>query len=164
MSNLLDTGGRRLGSIFVPLILIGLGSLLLLQSAGLVQVSIWDLVGRLWPLIPLLVGIELLIGQRSPRTAVLVMLLVSSGVIAATALVASGPVDSGPGDFPVSWGLGSTKQATVSGGSHRIEELLAMWSALRSSCALARVSCVCRACLRTAPYSSPGASRPRRGR
>ncbi|MDE2994074.1 MAG: toast rack family protein [Chloroflexota bacterium] len=76
MSNLLNGGGRRLGSIFLPLILIGLGALLLLQNAGLIQVSIWDVVGRLWPLIPVLIGIELLIGQRSPRAAVVVMLLV----------------------------------------------------------------------------------------
>ena len=123
MSNLLDTGGRRLGSIFLPLILIGLGALLLLRNAGLIQVSIWDLVGRLWPLIPLLVGIELLIGQRSPRAAVLVMLLVSSGVIAAIALFASDP-----GRFPVGWSVNITSDQTgseVASRFPRIEEPLA---------------------------------------
>ena len=97
MSNLLNGGGRRLGSIFLPLILIGLGALLLLRNAGLIQVSIWDVVGRLWPLIPVLIGIELLIGQRSPRASVLVMLLVSIGIIAGIALFASdpGPVSGG---------------------------------------------------------------------
>ena len=88
MSNLLNGGGRRLGSIFLPLILIGLGALLLLQNAGLIQVSIWDVVGRLWPLIPVLIGIELLIGQRSPRAAVVVMLLVISCAVPAIMLFA----------------------------------------------------------------------------
>lgn len=94
MSNLLNGGGRRLGSIFLPLILIGLGALLLLQNAGLIQVSIWDVVGRLWPLIPVLVGIELLIGQRSPRAAVLVMLLVIICAVPAIMLFGLVAVDS----------------------------------------------------------------------
>ena len=94
MSNLLNGGGRRLGSIFLPLILIGLGALLLLQNAGLIQVSIWDVVGRLWPLIPVLVGIELLIGQRSPRAAVLVMLLVIICAVPAIILFGLVAVDS----------------------------------------------------------------------
>lgn len=94
MSNLLNGGGRRLGSIFLPLILIGLGALLLLQNAGLIQVSIWDVVGRLWPLIPVLVGIELLIGQRSPRAAVLVMLLVIICAVPAIVLFGLVAVDS----------------------------------------------------------------------
>ena len=94
MSNLLNGGGRRLGSIFLPLILIGLGALLLLQNAGLIQVSIWDVVGRLWPLIPVLVGIELLIGQRSPRAAVVVMLLVISCAVPAIMLFGLVAVDS----------------------------------------------------------------------
>ncbi len=88
MSNLLNGGGRRLGSIFLPLILIGLGALLLLQNAGLIQVSIWDVVRRLWPLIPVLIGIELLMGQRSPRAAVVVMLLVISCAVPAIMLFA----------------------------------------------------------------------------
>ncbi len=120
MRTLLDTSGRRLGSIFIPLILIGLGVLLFLQNAGLIQVSIWSFLWRLWPLIPVLVGIELLLGQRLPRVAILVMLLVSGGVITATALV-----PGAPDDFPVRWGLDSTKGATVSGEFHRIEEPLA---------------------------------------
>ena len=94
MSNLLNGGGRRLGSIFLPLILIGLGALLLLQNAGLIQVSIWDVVGRLWPLIPVLVGIELLIGQRSPRAAVVVMLLVIICAVPAIMLFGLVAVDS----------------------------------------------------------------------
>ncbi len=123
MSNLLDSGGRRLGSIFLPLILIGLGALLLLRNAGLIEVSIWDIVGRLWPLIPVLVGIELLIGQRSPRAAVLVMLVVSIGVSAAIVLFASDP-----GRFPADWTVNITSDHSSSEvGSRlpRIEELLA---------------------------------------
>ena len=123
MSNLLNGGGRRLGSIFLPLILIGLGALLLLRNAGLIQVSIWDVVGRLWPLIPVLIGIELLIGQRSPRASVLVMLLVSIGIIAGIALFASDP-----GRFPVGWTVNITSDHSPSDIASRlpgIEEPLA---------------------------------------
>ena len=88
MSTLLNGGGRRLGSIFLSLLLIGVGIVLFLQNAGLIQASIWSVLWRLWPLIPVLVGIELLVGQRSRRLAILVMVLVSSGVIAAIALFA----------------------------------------------------------------------------
>lgn len=101
MSNLLNGGGRRLGSIFLPLILIGLGALLLLQNAGLIQVSIWDVVGRLWPLIPVLVGIELLIGQRSPRAAVVVMLLVISCAVPAIMLFGVAVDSNRSGDLSV---------------------------------------------------------------
>ena len=118
MSDLLNNGGRRLGSIFLPLILIGLGALLLLRNAGLIQVSIWDVVGRLWPLIPVLVGIELLIGQRSPRVAVLVMLLVSIGVSAGIALFASDP-----GRFPVGWTVNITSDHSPSEVASRIPRI-----------------------------------------
>ena len=122
MSNLLNGGGRRLGSIFLPLILIGLGALLLLQNAGLIQVSIWDVVGRLWPLIPVLVGIELLIGQRSPRAAVVVMLLVVICAVPAIMLVA---VDS---DRSGGWSVNITSDHSPSEFASlrpRIEEQLA---------------------------------------
>ncbi len=122
MSNLLNGGGRRLGSIFLPLILIGLGALLLLQNTGLIQVSIWDVVGRLWPLIPVVVGIELLIGQRSPRVSILVMLLVAICAVPAIMLVA---VDS---DQSGSWTVNITSDHSPSDVANRlprIEEPLA---------------------------------------
>ena len=122
MSNLLNGGGRRLGSIFLPLILIGLGALLLLQNTGLIQVSIWDVVGRLWPLIPVVVGIELLIGQRSPRVSILVMLLVVICAVPAIMLVA---VDS---DRSGSWAVNITSDHAPSEFASRlprIEEPLA---------------------------------------
>ena len=122
MSNLLNGGGRRLGSIFLPLILIGLGALLLLQNAGLIQVSIWDVVGRLWPLIPVLVGIELLIGQRSPRAAVVIMLLVVICAVPAIMLVAVDSSRSG------GWSVNITSDHSPSEFASllpRIEEQLA---------------------------------------
>ncbi len=125
MSNLLNGGGRRLGSIFLPLILIGLGALLFLQNAGLIQVSIWDVVGRLWPLIPVVVGIELLIGQRSPRASILVMLLVIIGVIPAIMLFGLVAVDSSQSG---SWTVNITSdhpRSEFANSFPRIEEQLA---------------------------------------
>ncbi|MAG35846.1 MAG: hypothetical protein CL878_06345 [Dehalococcoidia bacterium] len=123
MSNLLDTRRRRLGSIVVPLLLISIGSLLLLQNSGLVQVSIWSLMWRAWPLIPVLVGIELLIGHQSPRVAVLVMLVVGIGAIGATALIAGKPRQ-----LPVNWGVNVTRDNAPGESASqlpRIEEPLA---------------------------------------
>ncbi len=56
----------RRPSLFWPLLLIGLGALLLLPS------SLWLALARLWPVLLILLGLDLLIGMRSPRAAAMV--------------------------------------------------------------------------------------------
>jgi hypothetical protein len=53
------------GSLVGPLILIGLGVIFLLNSLGMLPWSVWDVVLRLWPVLLIAWGLDLLIGRRS---------------------------------------------------------------------------------------------------
>ena len=55
----------RRGGLVGPLILIGLGAILLLSNLGMVNWSIWRTLLPLWPLLLIAIGIDLLIGRRS---------------------------------------------------------------------------------------------------
>ena len=48
-----------------PVILIGLGLIFLLNNLGMTDLNIWDLVVRFWPVILIVVGIEILFGHKS---------------------------------------------------------------------------------------------------
>ena len=62
-----------------PLMLILAGSVFLLNNLGLVSWSVWGEVWRLWPLIPIAIGLDMILGRRSPALSLIVVL----GVIAA---------------------------------------------------------------------------------
>jgi hypothetical protein len=63
----------RRPSLFWPLLLIGLGALLLLQTLGLLPPSLWLALAQLWPVLLILLGLDWLAGTRSPRAAALVL-------------------------------------------------------------------------------------------
>jgi hypothetical protein len=64
----------------IPLVLILIGVLLLLQNLGLVSADIWSNVGRLWPLLLVLIGLEVLFGRQLGGRAILgIMLLAFAG-------------------------------------------------------------------------------------
>jgi len=63
-------------SFFWPILLIGIGVMLLLNNLGVVAWSTWNLIWRFWPLILVAIGIDVLFGQRSVLGAVLSALLV----------------------------------------------------------------------------------------
>ena len=69
---------RRRGSrsLFWPILLIGVGVLLLLNNLGIVAWNTWNLIWRFWPLILVAIGIDVLFGQRSALGAILSGLLV----------------------------------------------------------------------------------------
>ncbi|MCX7839764.1 MAG: DUF5668 domain-containing protein [Anaerolineae bacterium] len=56
---------HRRPSLIGPLILITLGVLFLLVNLGYLPLSLWEIAFRFWPLILILVGVEILIGRRS---------------------------------------------------------------------------------------------------
>ena len=55
----------RRPSLVGPVLLIGLGALLLLQNLGYLPFGLWSTLWRLWPLILIVVGLDLLIGRCS---------------------------------------------------------------------------------------------------
>jgi len=59
-----------------PVILVGLGAILLLENMGLLSGNLWTVLLRMWPLILIAIGIDLLIGRRSTWGALLSLILI----------------------------------------------------------------------------------------
>ena len=78
---------RRPG-LFWPLLLVGLGGLLLLQTIGLLPAGMWGALALLWPVLLILLGLDMLAGRRSAGGALLVLALGALVVIASLAWAA----------------------------------------------------------------------------
>jgi len=73
----------RRPSLFWPVLLIGLGVLLLLQNLGLLPPNLWAALVPLWPVLLIVLGLDMFIGRRSLGGVILVLLL-SALVVAAS--------------------------------------------------------------------------------
>lgn len=78
----------RRPSLLWPLVIIGLGALLLLQNLGLLPAGLWAALAQLWPALLILVGLDMLIGRRASGGGARVIVLVALVVAAAVALLA----------------------------------------------------------------------------
>ncbi len=56
---------RRAPGLFWPIILTGLGVILLLSNFGRLPADPWPLLSRLWPVILIVIGLDILLGRRS---------------------------------------------------------------------------------------------------
>jgi hypothetical protein len=74
---------RVRGSLLLPLVLIGGGVLLLLSNLELVGFNAWETVARLWPVLLIAVGFDVIVGRFTLGTAIGV-------VISACAILATG--------------------------------------------------------------------------
>ena len=105
---------RRNTSILGPVILIALGTILLLNTLGVLDWSVWWDILRLWPLLLIAIGVDLLIGRRSIWGGLVVALLVL-GVLAGVVWQSqSGAPPSGMASQPIEQPLGGATQAEVS--------------------------------------------------
>jgi hypothetical protein len=113
---------RRPLSLFWPIVFIGAGVMLLLSNLGYLPWESWGVLWRLWPLLIIALGIDLLIGQRSVIGAIVsaVLILVLIGGIVLIALFAQNiPAVSEWIQQPefqtrhVEYALASVEQATV---------------------------------------------------
>lgn len=79
---------RRTVPILGPILLIGLGLLFLGQNLGLVPGDIWSSLWRLWPLLLVVAGIDLILGRSGwPATiGLLVVGVIVAALVAATAI------------------------------------------------------------------------------
>lgn len=87
-------GQRRIGSLIWPLVLVGLGVVLLLNNLGMLDWSVWEMILRLWPVLIIGFGLELLIGRRSIWGSLLAALMVVAVLAGAVVLFrnpAAGP-------------------------------------------------------------------------
>jgi hypothetical protein len=66
----------RRGGLVGPVILIGLGVVFLLNNMGILAWSVWDIILRLWPLLLVAVGVDLLIGRRTIWGSLLALILI----------------------------------------------------------------------------------------
>jgi len=76
---------RRPPSLFWPLVLIGAGVVLLLSNLGYLPWQSWNVLWRLWPLLLVALGIDVLIGRRSmvgTIVSTLLILLLIGGAVA----------------------------------------------------------------------------------
>jgi hypothetical protein len=56
---------RHRRSLVGPVILIGLGMIFLMDNLGLLDRTVWALLGTVWPLLLVAIGLDLLFGRRS---------------------------------------------------------------------------------------------------
>lgn len=73
----------RRPSLFWPLLIIGLGVLLLLQNLDMLPPNLWAALVPLWPVLLIVLGLDMFIGRRSLGGAILVLLLSALIVVAA---------------------------------------------------------------------------------
>ncbi len=66
---------RRHGGLVGPVILIGLGIIFLLNNLGYLSWSVWETLFRLWPILLVAAGLDLILGQRSIWGSVLALVL-----------------------------------------------------------------------------------------
>jgi hypothetical protein len=67
-------------SVFGPLLLIGIGALFLLNNLGMLTWSVWDVIFRLWPVLLIAAGLDLVVG-RSTVWGSLIAVVVLVGVV-----------------------------------------------------------------------------------
>ncbi|MGC9397188.1 MAG: LiaI-LiaF-like domain-containing protein [Anaerolineae bacterium] len=77
-------------SLFWPIVLIGIGVLMLLSNLGLFPESGWDVLWRFWPVALVALGLDVLIGRRSLGGAIAsgVLILILVGVVIGVAFFA----------------------------------------------------------------------------
>ncbi len=86
---------RPRGSIVFPVLLIVAGVVLVLNNLGYLPWSVWGLLARLWPVVLIALGLDILFGRAVLRWAIGVALVVLVGIAVALAVV--GPQGVGPG-------------------------------------------------------------------
>ena len=77
-----DNRHSRRGGIVGPVILIGLGVVFLLNNLGVLDWSVWEILLRLWPVLLIAAGLDLILGRRSIWGSLLALVL-TFGVLAA---------------------------------------------------------------------------------
>ena len=103
---------KKRGSLVGPTILIILGIVFLLNNLGWTTISVWDLL-RLWPILLIAGGLDLLIGHRSALGSVLVLVVMLAMLGGGMWLLTSSrPTDALDG-VKISESVGDATQAEV---------------------------------------------------
>lgn len=75
---------KRTPNFFWPVIFIGAGAILLLTNMGLMDFEVWDLlnIARLWPLILIAIGVNVLFGRNTSWVGSIISLLLGLSMVA----------------------------------------------------------------------------------
>lgn len=105
---------RRRVSLVGPVILIGLGVVFLLNNMGVLAWSVWDVVFRLWPVLLIAAGLEIILSRLSAWGSLLALVLTVAMIAGALWLLGSelGARGATAGE-EVRQALGEAKQARV---------------------------------------------------
>ena len=88
-----------------PVFLIGLGVVFLLNNFGRLPWNSWELILRLWPVLIIAIGLDIMIGRRSAWGSLLALILMLAIVAGALLLIGVG----NPGeDHPFTWNASPT--------------------------------------------------------
>lgn len=67
---------KKRSSMFGPVVLIGLGVLLLLSNLDIIDLNFWQLLFRFWPAFLIGAGLDILVGRRAQGGSVIVLLVI----------------------------------------------------------------------------------------
>ena len=125
---------RKEGVPTGAIILVVLGIVLLLQTTGVISWEVWTELWRFWPVLIIVIGVNLFIGRRMPWLAALLALALLGGSVGiAVALTDSGgtdtvtrltePVDGiKSADVGIDFGAGKLRLDSLSPGSPNLVE------------------------------------------
>lgn len=82
---------RHRGGIVGPILLVAAGIFFLLSNLGIINWSIWDAVWRLWPIVLIAVGLDLLIGRRSLLASLFVAIVTIGLLVGGFFWLGAGP-------------------------------------------------------------------------
>jgi hypothetical protein len=82
----------RRGSLVGPAILIGLGVVFLLNNLGILSWSVWEVILRLWPVLLVAAGLDLLLGRRSIWGSLLALVLTAAVLVGVLWLFRTGAI------------------------------------------------------------------------
>ncbi len=106
---------RRRPSLIGPLILITIGVLFLLANLNVLPLTFWEIAARYWPLIFILIGLEIIIGRQSIVGGLIVLVLwvaIVGGVLYLSFMQGPAPMAGGTTE-EISQPLGDIKSATI---------------------------------------------------
>ncbi len=106
---------QRRPGLIGPLILITLGVLLLLGNLNVLPLSFWEIGFRYWPLLLILVGLEIIIGRQSIVGGLVILVLwvaLVAGVLWLSFAQGGAPIAGGTTE-QIAQPLGGIKSATV---------------------------------------------------
>jgi hypothetical protein len=107
---------HRRPSLIGPLILITIGVLFLLANLGYLPLSFWEIAFRFWPLILVLLGLEIIIGRRSLIGGAIVVALwgaIIAGILWLSLTSGGSLLSSTAITDPINQPLGEITRATI---------------------------------------------------